>query len=69
VELDARLSADLPVELGGAVLRVWTGRIVAGTPVATEPAALRWLAETELDEVDWLPADRPLLDALRPRLR
>jgi 8-oxo-dGTP diphosphatase len=69
VELDARLGEDLPVELGGAVLRVWTGRIVAGTPAATEHAALRWLDPAELDEVDWLPADRPLLDALRPLLR
>ena len=68
VELDARLGEDLPVELGGAVLRVWTGRIVAGTPAATEHAALRWLDPAELDEVDWLPADRPLLDALRPLL-
>jgi len=69
VELDARLGEDLPVELGGAVLRVWTGRIVAGTLAATEHAALRWLDPAELDEVDWLPADRPLLDALRPLLR
>jgi 8-oxo-dGTP diphosphatase len=65
VELVARLGEDLPVELGGAVLRVWTGRIVAGTPAATEHAALRWLDASELDDVDWLPADRPLLDLLR----
>jgi len=69
VELDTRLGGDLPVELGGAVLRVWIGRIVAGTPVTSEHAALRWLTADELDDIDWLPADRPLLDALRSRLR
>jgi 8-oxo-dGTP diphosphatase len=65
VRLDARLGPDLPVQGGGGVLRVWTGRIVAGAPVAREHRALRWLAIGELDDVDWLPADRPLVDLLR----
>jgi 8-oxo-dGTP diphosphatase len=67
IQLDARLGADLPVQGGGGVLRVWTGRIVAGEPVAHQHRALRWLAPDELDEVDWLPADRPLIDLLRAR--
>jgi 8-oxo-dGTP diphosphatase len=67
IHLDARLGADLPVQGGGAVLRVWTGRITAGHPTPHEHRALRWLAPHELDDVDWLPADRPLIDLLRTR--
>ncbi|MEN3362676.1 MAG: 8-oxo-dGTP diphosphatase [Mycobacteriales bacterium] len=66
VRLDARLGGDLPVQGGAGVLRVWTGRITAGQPSAREHRALRWLAPDELDDVDWLPADRPLIDLLRP---
>jgi 8-oxo-dGTP diphosphatase len=55
----------VPVQDGGGVLRVWTGRIVAGTPVPREHAALRWLSADELDSVGWLPADRPIVDLLR----
>lgn len=65
VTLDRRLGDDVPVQDGGGVLRVWTGRIVAGTPVPREHAALRWLSADELDSVDWLPADRPIVDLLR----
>jgi 8-oxo-dGTP diphosphatase len=67
IRLADRLGADLPVQGGGGVLRVWTGRIVAGEPVAREHRALRWLAPHELDQVDWLPADRPLIELLRDR--
>jgi 8-oxo-dGTP diphosphatase len=69
VELDGRLGGDFAVEGGAGVLRVWIGRIVAGVPVATEHAALRWLDASELDEVDWLAADRPLVELVRARLR
>jgi 8-oxo-dGTP diphosphatase len=47
-------------------LRVYLARIIAGEPVAHEHAALRWLAPAELDTVAWIPADRPLVDRLRP---
>ena len=43
------------------LLRVYTGRITAGEPLCHEHAELRWLAPEELDEVDWLDADRPFL--------
>ncbi len=65
VTLDRRLGYDVTVQGGGSVLRVWTGRIVAGTPVPREHAALRWLSADELNSVDWLPADRPIVDLLR----
>ncbi len=68
IELDRRLGTDIAVN-GSAVLRVWTARII-GTdhPVAIEHMELRWLARNELADVAWLPADLPLVDALRTLL-
>ena len=48
----------------GWTLRAWTGRIVAGEPVAYEHAELRWVAYADLDALDWLPGDRPAVAAL-----
>lgn len=69
VELGERLGTDLPIGDRGAVLRVWSARVVDGArPVAVEHRALRWLSAAELDDVEWLPADRPLLPALHALL-
>lgn len=61
-----RLAAD--VDLGdGRVLRAF--RVTAAAePVPTEHDELRRLRADELDGVDWLPADRALLPALRALL-
>jgi 8-oxo-dGTP diphosphatase len=37
-------------------------------PQPIEHAELRWLAAHELDSVAWLPADAPIVAALRPLL-
>lgn len=66
VRLDGRIGGDWPLS-ERAVLRVWTARIVAGEPQALEHLALRWLTEDELYDVDWLPGDRPVIDALAER--
>ena len=58
VEVGDRLGPDVPVAEGWT-LRAWTGRIVAGEPVAYEHAELRWVAYGDLDGLDWLPGDRP----------
>ena len=68
VAVDRRVGPDVPVAGGRWVLRVWTARVTAGEPVAGEHAELRWLAPDELDTVDWLPADRPVVAALRAHL-
>lgn len=39
--------------------------IVQGTPVLKEHEAAKWLTRDTLDSVDWLPADRSLIDKLR----
>jgi 8-oxo-dGTP diphosphatase len=62
-----RLGEDIELA-SGAVLRVWTARVISGEPVALEHTELRWLAPSEFDSVPWLPADAPLVEALRAQL-
>lgn len=50
-------------------LRLWLARLVAGTPIAgPDHEQLRWVGAAELDDLDWLPIDRALLDAIRQLL-
>jgi 8-oxo-dGTP diphosphatase len=66
VVLDGVVAGGLP---GASTLRVWWGRIAAGEELtAHEHAELRWLPADELDGLDWIPADRPLLPAVRALL-
>ena len=53
---------------GSATLRVWLATLVAGEPTPVEHLALRWLSKDELYEVEWIPADLPLVELLLPRL-
>ncbi len=46
------------------LLRVAVAVLEAGEPAPTEHDELRWLGAAELDQVDWLDADRPFLDEL-----
>ncbi|MGY1604514.1 (deoxy)nucleoside triphosphate pyrophosphohydrolase [Geodermatophilus sp. SYSU D00815] len=56
-------------EPGASTLRVWWARVSGGgEPVAHEHAELRWVRAGELDALDWIPADRPLLPAVRALL-
>lgn len=68
---------DVAVDVGGQVapdvelsrtkaLRIYAAGLHGDhEPVAKEHRALRWLPADDLDKVDWLPADRELLPALR----
>ena len=61
----ARLGGDLPIG-ETAVLRVYLARTLSdGEPALVDHDAHRWLAAHELDDVDWIPVDRPLVDELR----
>lgn len=55
----------------GKLLRIYRASLVdpAAAPHPHDHAALRWLKAGELGSVDWLPADRVLLPALRQMLR
>jgi 8-oxo-dGTP diphosphatase len=68
VLLGARIGRDWPIGEYG-VLRVWLGGIAAGELTAVEHAALRWLTVDELDDVEWIPADRVVVDRLAGMLR
>lgn len=49
----------------GMPMTVFTARLISGEPTATgSHDVLRWLTAAQLDEVPWLPADRPLLGPL-----
>jgi 8-oxo-dGTP diphosphatase len=53
---------------GSSTLRVWWARLSGGSPVAHEHTELRWLRADELDALDWIEADRPMLPAVRALL-
>lgn len=59
-----RLGTDLPIDAG--VLRVHTATLAAAAPDprALEHSGLRWVAAGELRAVDWVDADRAVVDDL-----
>ena len=69
VEVTGWLEPEVPIR-DGLVLRVATAVLADGEPVprADEHDAVRWLAPGQLDDVAWLPADRPFTDPLRKAL-
>lgn len=42
--------------------------ILRGKLVLKEASAARWLTKAELDDVNWLPADKTLIDVIRDRM-
>ncbi len=69
VEVGARIGEDIPLGRGWAVLKVYLARLLDGQrPQCLEHAELRWLDRDQLDTVDWLPADAPIVASLRPLL-
>jgi 8-oxo-dGTP diphosphatase len=69
VEIGARVGRDVRMAHGRSVLRVYVARLLHGDqPKALEHSELRWLSAAELDTVAWLPADVPVVAALRPLL-
>ena len=65
VPLDGVVAGGAP---GASTLRVWSGRVVSGELVAHEHTEVRWLRADELEDLDWIAADRPLLPAVRTLL-
>lgn len=54
----------------GLELALHPARLVTGDPrCGPDHLALRWVRADEFDALDWLPADRALLPALRDLLR
>jgi 8-oxo-dGTP diphosphatase len=65
VLLDGAVGGGRP---GDSTLRVWWACLAGGEPVAREHAALRWVGVDEVDGLDWITADRPLIPAVRALL-
>lgn len=69
IEVGEQVGPDVPMNGGALLLRVYLARLVGDSrPVALEHSALRWLGAGELDEVPWLPADKPIVTELEPML-
>jgi mutator protein MutT len=67
VEAVGEVGGRVPIKPGYALV-VQKVRLVGGEPVPHEHDAVRWLGPEDLDDVDWLPADRPFLPGLRELL-
>jgi 8-oxo-dGTP diphosphatase len=68
VRVGVRAADDVATTDGTGVLRTYWADLVAGEPQALEHAQLRWLAADELDSVDWLPADLPVIAGIKAAL-
>ncbi|WP_035735914.1 (deoxy)nucleoside triphosphate pyrophosphohydrolase [Glycomyces arizonensis] len=68
ISVGERVGDDLMAGGGRFLLRVYRASLRGGEPEALEHARLRWLAADELDDVPWLPGNRPVLQALRELL-
>ena len=65
VRLTARVGGDWPMPGDGAVLRVWLAEVVDGEPrPVADHDELRWLEPGAWADVDWLDADRPVVQLL-----
>jgi 8-oxo-dGTP diphosphatase len=58
-----RLGGDIAIS-DTMTLRAYRVRLIQGEPRAHDHRALRWVTAAELDEVDWVPADREWLPDL-----
>jgi 8-oxo-dGTP diphosphatase len=68
IEVQSRVGADWFIG-PGRVLRVWTARLLSGEPRPLEDHdELRWLNAGCWFDVEWLPADLPVIEALRATL-
>jgi 8-oxo-dGTP diphosphatase len=70
IAVGARLGGDVDLTgpRGPWVLKVWTARVLSGELRLVDHSDARWLAFDELDEVPWIEADAPLVEALRALL-
>ncbi|MCH7231337.1 (deoxy)nucleoside triphosphate pyrophosphohydrolase [Glycomyces sp. L485] len=68
IDVGERVGSDLVTGDGRFLLRVYRASLRGGEPEAREHAGLRWLSAGELDDVPWLPGNRPVVETLRELL-
>ena len=56
---------QMPTGTGKTVLMA---EVVKGGLVLREHEAARWLSREDMDDVDWLPADRTIIDLIKTRM-
>ncbi len=66
-EIGARLGPEISLDVE-TVLRLYAVDTLSEGIAPDEHDELRWLTATQLEDVDWLDADRELLPAVRPLL-
>jgi len=66
VELEATIFDAVSYEYDFGVVNLTTiiGKLKSGEPVLTEHQEIRWLSPEELFEVEWAPADIPIVKQL-----
>lgn len=67
VAVGQRLGADVPVG-EGLILRAYAVEQTGGTLHPHDHRALRWVSDSDLDALPWVPADRAWLPALHHQL-
>ena len=65
VRVAERVGPELVIGDGRYLLRVYTAYLERGVPAALDHQAIAWYAADELDHLDWIPGDRPIIPALR----
>jgi 8-oxo-dGTP diphosphatase len=76
LEIGVRVGEELPGPSGGCwpisasyEMRAWWGEVASGRPAAgASHDAVRWLAPSELLDLEWLPADVAIARAVAGRL-
>lgn len=63
VLLGRRVGRDWAIGEHG-LLRIWLATIARGEPELRDHSEFRWLTVDELHDVDWLPADLPIIEKL-----
>jgi 8-oxo-dGTP diphosphatase len=51
-------------DFGVVHLTTFYCKLIEGTPILSEHAAIRWLQAAELDSLDWAPADIPAIEKI-----
>ncbi|MFC4022315.1 (deoxy)nucleoside triphosphate pyrophosphohydrolase [Oceanobacillus longus] len=51
-------------DFGVVHLSTYKCKLIEGTPVLTEHAAIKWLSSKELPSLEWAPADIPAIERL-----
>ena len=69
LDVGERLGDDVLTVDGEMTLRVYVAQVVTGELSLSEHSAARWLSYDELDDVPWIPTDRPVVESLRALMR